>query len=139
MGLITGFLMIILLTFLWFRNYNQRKRTKELEAQHQLELYMKEIDVLQSNINRLISETPVQVNEAIINENINQFLSTPLSERELEVLKELAKRKTNKEIADSLFVSVNTIKTHLLSIYEKLDVKNRNQAIVKVNYIGVIS
>ena len=137
-GLVTGFSMLTIIAFLWFRIYNQKKKEKEIKSQHQVEMYMKEIDVLQENINRLVTESPIQINAAIINENINQYLATPLSDRELEVLKELAQKKTNKEIANSLFVSINTIKTHLLSIYEKLDVKNRNQAIKKVGgMVGV--
>ncbi|PCJ00670.1 MAG: hypothetical protein COB15_02540 [Flavobacteriales bacterium] len=55
--------------------------------------------------------------------------SKRLTEREKEIYKELSKGKTNKEIATTLFVSVNTVKTHLKSIYRKLNVKNRTQAV----------
>jgi ATP/maltotriose-dependent transcriptional regulator MalT len=40
--------------------------------------------------------------------------------------------KTNQQMADELFVSVNTIKTHISNIYIKLDVANRTAAIAKV-------
>jgi len=51
-----------------------------------------------------------------------------LSPRELEVLQLVAQGATNKEIADSLFISENTAKTHLRNIMEKLHLANRSQA-----------
>ncbi|MBA7687963.1 Transcriptional regulatory protein DegU [subsurface metagenome] len=51
-----------------------------------------------------------------------------LSPREEEVLHLVAQGATNKEIADSLFISENTVKTHLRSIMEKLHLANRSQA-----------
>jgi DNA-binding NarL/FixJ family response regulator len=51
-----------------------------------------------------------------------------LSPREGEVLQLVAQGATNKEIADSLFISENTVKTHLRNIMEKLHLANRSQA-----------
>ena len=51
-----------------------------------------------------------------------------LSPREGEVLQLVAKGSTNKEIADALFISENTVKTHMQSIMEKLHLANRSQA-----------
>jgi LuxR family transcriptional regulator, maltose regulon positive regulatory protein len=53
----------------------------------------------------------------------------PLSRSELAVLRLLPSFLTNQEIADALFLSVNTVKTHLRSIYRKLSVSSRRQAI----------
>ena len=61
--------------------------------------------------------------------NEQAFLSFGLSKRELEVLQLMAIGLSNQEIADSLFVSLNTIKTHVSKLFEKLDVKRRTQAI----------
>jgi len=61
-----------------------------------------------------------------------------LSIRELEVLKYLREGRTNSEIADSLFVSINTVKTHLLNIYTKLDVHSRTEALAKANELGIL-
>ncbi|MFT6136370.1 MAG: ATP/maltotriose-dependent transcriptional regulator MalT [Cyclobacteriaceae bacterium] len=54
-----------------------------------------------------------------------------LSERESEVLVLLKEGLSNQEIADRLFVSLNTIKTHLARIYQKMGVTRRTQAIQK--------
>ncbi|UCG10715.1 MAG: response regulator transcription factor [Dehalococcoidia bacterium] len=51
-----------------------------------------------------------------------------LSPREDEVLRQIAQGATNREIADALFISENTVKTHLKSIMEKLHLANRSQA-----------
>ena len=50
------------------------------------------------------------------------YWADPLTERELEVLNQLGKGLTNKQIARALFISPGTVKTHTLSIYLKLDV-----------------
>ncbi len=51
-----------------------------------------------------------------------------LSPREMEVLKYIAKGMKNQEIADKMFVSLSTVKTHTKNIFEKLDVRNRIEA-----------
>jgi len=52
-----------------------------------------------------------------------------LSKRELEVLQLMADGLSNQEIADKLFVSLNTIKTHSAQVFEKMEVKRRTQAV----------
>lgn len=52
-----------------------------------------------------------------------------ISKRELEVLNEIAKGLSNKEVADKLFVSESTIKTHVSNLLTKLNAKRRTQAI----------
>lgn len=53
-----------------------------------------------------------------------------LSKRELDVLSEMVKGKTNKEIANALYVSEKTIKTHVSHIFNKLEVTDRTQAAI---------
>jgi len=55
----------------------------------------------------------------------------PLSEREREILQQLAKGYRYKEIADALTISLDTVRTHLRRIYEKLHVHSRTEAVVK--------
>jgi DNA-binding CsgD family transcriptional regulator len=62
-----------------------------------------------------------------------------LSARETEVLSLLVDGCSNQEIADRLFVSLNTTKTHLSNIYQKLNVSSRTQAIQKVRDFGITS
>lgn len=66
------------------------------------------------------------------------FKNTGLSERELEVLKEMASGLSNQEIADKLHLSLPTIKTHASNIFEKLDVKRRTQAIERAKSLNII-
>jgi LuxR family maltose regulon positive regulatory protein len=65
-------------------------------------------------------------------------LVEPLSERELEALRLLASGQTNREIAQTLSVSINTVKTHLKSIYGKLDVHSRRQAAALARELGLV-
>ena len=58
-------------------------------------------------------------------------LMEPLSERELEVLYLIAAGLRNKEIAEKLFISLNTVKTHLKNINSKLNVTKRTKAVVR--------
>jgi DNA-binding CsgD family transcriptional regulator len=51
-----------------------------------------------------------------------------LSSRQREVLRLLAEGRSNREIADALFISVNTVKFHLRSIFRELGLRNRVQA-----------
>ena len=62
-----------------------------------------------------------------------------LSKRELEVLREIAMGYTNKEIGEKLFVSENTVKTHLNNIYMKLEVNRRTQAISRARELNIIT
>lgn len=57
------------------------------------------------------------------------MIHAKLSDREIEVYHMLAQGNSDQEIAEKLFVSLNTVKTHLKSIYKKLDVKNRLAAV----------
>jgi DNA-binding NarL/FixJ family response regulator len=61
-----------------------------------------------------------------------------LSKREVEVLERLAKGKTTTQIADELFVSENTVKTHVRHILGKLEASNRAEAVSKAGQMGLI-
>ena len=60
---------------------------------------------------------------------INQYLEDPVSEREFTLLQLIYDGKTNKQIAESLFISANTVKKHINNTYLKLDVTSRATAI----------
>ncbi|MBK0379019.1 response regulator transcription factor [Mucilaginibacter segetis] len=75
-------------------------------------------------------------NGFVINEK--EILQLGLSTRELEVLQLMATGLSNRQIADKLFISVNTIKTHSAKLFEKMDVQRRTQAIEKARRLGLI-
>lgn len=62
----------------------------------------------------------------------------PLSEREIEVLQRIAEGLTNREIADRLYLSLNTVKVHTSNIYSKLDVHNRTEAVNKARALAIL-
>jgi DNA-binding CsgD family transcriptional regulator len=73
-----------------------------------------------------------QVNQAAIR-------SIGLTPREHEILEWLASGQSNKELARSLDISPNTVKTHLARLYEKLEVRNRVEAIEKARWLALIA
>ena len=65
--------------------------------------------------------------------------SLGLTPRECEILKELASGQSNKELARLLEISPNTVKTHVARLYEKLEVRNRVEAIEKARQLALIA
>src|SRR5215208_438009 len=65
-------------------------------------------------------------------------LPDPLSERELEVLILIEAGKSNRRIAQELFVAAGTVKTHIRSIYRKLDAHSRTQALVRARELNLL-
>lgn len=61
-----------------------------------------------------------------------------LTPRELEILEAMAAGLSNKEIAERLFVSENTVKTHAGRLFSKLDAKRRTQAVQRAKEAGLI-
>lgn len=62
----------------------------------------------------------------------------PLTARELEVLRDLASCLSREEIAKSQFISMNTLKFHLRSVYRKLEAKSRTGALLEAEHRGLI-
>jgi LuxR family transcriptional regulator, maltose regulon positive regulatory protein len=62
----------------------------------------------------------------------------PLSQRELEVLRHLAAMMGTEEIADTMYLSVNTVKTHVRSILRKLAASRRNEAVRRARELGIV-
>lgn len=70
--------------------------------------------------------------------NKTELKKLNLSNREYEVLQLLAKGYSNADIAESLFLSVSTIKTHVSNLLMKMDAENRTQALVKARRLEII-
>jgi two-component system, NarL family, response regulator LiaR len=90
-------------------------------------------------------EVRVEEKEVIVESNTQSFINEVeieklgISKRELEVLNLMAQGFSNNEIAEKLFVSLNTIKTHGSNLFIKLDVKRRTQAVEKAKRLNIIS
>jgi len=89
-------------------------------------------------------ETVVVEKEVYVNKNENFVPDTSLvsqlelSKRELEILSLLAQGHSNQEIAEKLFISLSTVKTHNQNLFEKLAVKRRIQAVEKAKRLSLI-
>ncbi|MEO9533946.1 MAG: tetratricopeptide repeat protein [Crocinitomicaceae bacterium] len=137
--LVIGIVLLIVLgvsLVLYFRSRKEaaEERARLLHVEHQ-----REIDGLRVLLSKETdNERKPEFSFGISQEDLNQYLLNPLSDREIEVLYKIAKGKMNKEIAEELFISVNTVKTHILHIYEKLAVQNRTEAAVKASSMKIL-
>ena len=68
----------------------------------------------------------------------NEVLEVRLSRQEQAVLASLRDHASRQDIADQLYVSVNTVKTHLNSVYRKLGTSSRDQALIKARQLGLL-
>ena len=66
-------------------------------------------------------------------EMINSKINTPLTQREFDILEGLYEGKTNRQLAESQFVSVNTVKTHIKNIYEKMNTHTRSETVALIH------
>ncbi|HEU5397910.1 MAG TPA: response regulator transcription factor [Gammaproteobacteria bacterium] len=78
------------------------------------------------------------VGQAAFDGNPRAQATLGISERELEVLQELAAGRSNKEIAAKLAVSPNTVKTHTARLFGKLGAKRRTDAINRARELGIL-
>jgi LuxR family maltose regulon positive regulatory protein len=71
--------------------------------------------------------------------NQPRILRQPLSQAEIRVLRYLPTGLTVQEIAAELYLSVNTVRTHVRHVYEKLDVHRRHEAVDRARALGLIA
>jgi DNA-binding CsgD family transcriptional regulator len=90
------------------------------------------VTLAQEALERIKAEVPPRPLQAA-----NSKLSDPLTDRELDVLRLLIEGRRNREIAEVLTVTINTVKTHLKHIYQKLDVNNRVQAVTRAKKLDL--
>lgn len=90
---------------------------------------------LYASIEIALSNHAVQANKHVpilSFEKINKKLVTPFTEREFDVMRLIYEGKTNQQIADALFIAMNTLKKHINNSYFKLDVASRTSAVAKL-------
>jgi NarL family two-component system response regulator LiaR len=101
-----------------------------------LKLTRKEEVVLLQEV-EVVKEVPVPMSGPFtVNEE--QLRQLGITKRELEILELIAQGLSNREIADKLFVSENTVKTHSSRLFDKLSAKRRTQAVQIGKEIGLI-
>ena len=79
-----------------------------------------------------------EIGKADVTFDGNVSLIEPLTDREMDVLRLLAKRLTNKEIGLRLHISPLTVKRHTINIYQKLGVNDRREAVTKARALGLL-
>jgi len=92
-------------------------------------------------VQRLLAAFPVAESEESASRKAQgdqSGLIEPLSDREIEVMKLLAKGLTNQVISERLYISPHTVKVHTRNIYGKLGVNNRIQAVDKARTLGIL-
>jgi len=87
---------------------------------------------------REVNDGETRIPAALIAKLAANLSSEALTSRELEVLKFLAQGKSNKEIGTQLFISETTVKSHLRSIFTKLKVLSRTEAVAAASRRGLI-
>lgn len=93
--------------------------------------------IVKTKIEKIIVEKEVFVplpTKFVLNEDGLKELK--ISKREFEVLQLLAHGQSNRDIADNLFVSISTVKTHVSNLLSKMEVKNRIQVIEKAKRLN---
>jgi LuxR family maltose regulon positive regulatory protein len=68
----------------------------------------------------------------------NEAMVEPLTDREFQILNLLAKRFSNKEIAQVLYIATGTVKRHTVNIYQKFNVQSRREAVEAARRLGII-
>jgi ATP/maltotriose-dependent transcriptional regulator MalT len=122
-----SFLIIALIV--WYYIYRLQKKNSKLQLlqmQRDIADYVSQIEEIKEQSLKQEQESKDKI--------LEKLKSFGLTEREEEVLILISQGYKNAEIAEKMFVSLNTIKTHTKNIFIKLDVKNRTQAAKKVQF-----
>jgi len=85
----------------------------------------------------VVKEVPVVTTQPFVL-NEDRLRNLGITKRELEILELIAQGMSNREIADKLFVSENTVKTHSSRLFDKLSARRRTQAVQIGKEMGLI-
>lgn len=94
---------------------------------------------LQQPLRELRLRQPTLLRDLGVEDELIAAADNPLSHRELEVLKLIAQGSSNLQIAEQLFISLHTVKTHARRIHSKLGVERRTQAVAKAKALGLMA
>ncbi|MBX2997596.1 MAG: hypothetical protein KF893_03725 [Caldilineaceae bacterium] len=87
-------------------------------------------------VRRLLNAFPVQT--AALSPSRRPALIEPLNDREEEILRLLAQKRSRQEIAEALILSINTVKWHINNLYAKLGVDKRGAAVARAVELGIL-
>lgn len=137
--LLYGSLLALLIFFLKFIEYRYIVRDLSLEFYLGVVAVMFTVLGIWAGV-RITRKKPVVAAQAAGDFKLNEdaLKQLGISKREHEVLELMAQGLSNQEIADKLFVSLNTVKTHSSNLFLKLDAKRRTQAIQKAKELRLI-
>lgn len=110
-------------------------RTPFLEVRGAVSLLKSDVNLAARPFAKSIIDSSQAVDGSV---TANERLVVPLTGREREVLALLPTRLSNEEMASSLYVSVNTLKTHVRHIYIKLDAVDRDHAVERAADLGIL-
>jgi len=143
-GLIYGVCGGLLIAFLKFIEY------RFIVVEHSIEIYGGLTAILFACVGIWLGLKLTRKEEVVIVKEVRVTLSEPfvinesrirdlgITKRELEILELIAQGMSNREIAEKLFVSENTVKTHSSRLLDKLSAKRRTQAVQIAKDIGLI-
>jgi DNA-binding NarL/FixJ family response regulator len=128
--------------FLFLTSYSDKETLQRAKAVNPSGYIVKPFNekTLLASLEIAISNHAADVNRkmpALAMNKINRHLLSPLSEREFEIVQLINSGITNNQIAEKIFVSINTVKTHLKNIYLKLDANTRYSVIVRLRELMV--
>ncbi|MEQ9374685.1 MAG: tetratricopeptide repeat protein [Imperialibacter sp.] len=120
-GSVISLSMLVIGLMIFATMQGKRRKVEMTLQEHQFDALLKRyVDLL---------EGPMATELAVDFATINEKLVDPLTEREFETFTLSLAGKTNQDIANSLFLSINTVKFHLKNVYVKLGVSNRKEAV----------
>ena len=121
--------------FIYLTSYSTKSVLEQVKGTHPMGYVVKpfvEADLFSSieiaffNHSKLVKPSIFSI------ELVNGNILEPITNKEFEILDDLYNGKSNTEIAEKHFISINTVKTHAKKIYEKLDTHSRGETIVKI-------
>ncbi len=128
--------------FLFLTSYSDKETLQRAKAVNPSGYIVKPFNerTLLASLEIAISNYAADINKkmpVLTMDKINRHLLSPLSDREFEIVQLIYQGITNNQIAEKIYVSINTVKTHLKNIFLKLDVNSRYALIVRLREVMV--
>lgn len=126
------------LPFIFLTSYTDKKTIDQAKLTHPMGYISKPIsfESLFSTIEiSLFNFSKIILNVHLELEKINKGLIAPITKKEFIVLEGIYGGRNNKQIAEEQFVSINTVKTHIKNLYEKMNVHSRSELLAKVRSV----